>query len=198
MAKNLSNVGRFAFGALLEPRPNSFGAMEWALGFVISEDAAMPMFDVIESALQQKRAEQPRFPKTNDGLRMPFRVSEKKMEDGTKQVVPGEYLFKFSRKLERKMKTGETSRNTPPAIYDSLGRVINGKINRIGGGTTGKVVYDVFVYDSPAAKGVAFQLVGFQIAELKTSELELPPIEGGFVAEQTEDDDIAAVLAGNA
>jgi hypothetical protein len=197
VAKHLTNVGKYVFGSIVEPRTNAFGVSQWSVGLVLQEADAQPLFELIEQYLEEKRVGNARFPKTNDGLKMPFFPSTKLLPDGTKEEVPGEFLFKFVRKFERKNKSGELTRNTPPAIYDSLGRVINGKVDRISSGSTGKAVFEVYVYDNAGVRGVTFQLLGFQIAELKVQELELPPIEGGFVAEQTEDDDIAAVLAGN-
>jgi len=198
MTKHVSPIGKYVFGALIEPRTNAFGISQWTVGLVLQEDEAQPLFTLIEEALEAKRVGNPRFPATNEGLKMPFFPGTKLLPDGTREEIPGEFLFKFARKLERKTKTGEVTRNTPPAIYDSLGRVINGKVDQIGGGSTGKAVFEIYVYDNGGIRGVTLQLLGFQIAELKTRELELPPIEGGFVAEQSEDDDIAAVLAGNA
>jgi hypothetical protein len=193
----VTSVGRYAFGALLEPRtnPNS-SKLEYNVGFVLSEQDSEDIFAQMEKALEAKRAGDPRFPKDNSALRFPFRESTKKLEDGTKEVVPGEYLWNFKRNAEIQRKTGEMARNTPPVIYDSLGRIVTAQISRFASGTTGKVVYDVYVYNMAGSKGVSLQLVGFQIAELKRDEVALPTIEGGWVADA--DEDFAAVLAGNA
>lgn len=197
MPSLVTQVGRYAFGALTEPRtnPNS-QKIEYNCGFVLSEADSEDIFANMEKAIEAKRAADPRFPKDNSALRFPFRESTKKLEDGTKEVVPGEYLWNFKRNAEIQRKTGELVRNNPPAIYDSLGRIVTGQVERFASGTTGKVVYDVYVYNMAGSKGVSLQLVGFQIAELKRGEVALSAIEGGWVSET--EDDFAAVLAGNA
>lgn len=187
-------LGTIVFGSICDPRenPNS-GRVEWNMGFVVPLTQCDSIMEAIEQALADKRAADPRFPAKNDGLRMPFRPSMKKLEDGTKEDDPDNILFSFKRNAEYKTKTGETKTNSRPAIYDSRGMVVTDLVSVIPGGSTGKVVYQVYVYDMPGSKGVQLQLSGFQIAELKTNQVELQPIEGGWVSEEV--DPIAAALA---
>ena len=194
MAKHVTPLGTIVFGAVVNPRenPNS-GQIEWNLGFVVPLDKSDSILAVIEQALTEKRAADPRFPETNEKLRLPYRPSMKKLEDGSKEEDPENLLFSFKRKAQYRTKSGDVRNNTRPAIYDSRGMVVTESVANIPGGTTGKAVYEVFVYDMPGSKGVQLQLVGFQIAEMKTMEVELQPIEGGWISEEA--DPIAAALA---
>lgn len=197
--KHLTPIGRHVYGALLEPRTTSFGKTEWMSALVLNDADSEPLFAVIEELLAAKRNENSKFPTDNSKLKLPFRPSERKNEAGEREAVEGEWLWSFVRRLERKGREGETVRNTPPTIYDSLGNVVTGKLNMIGGGTMGKVVFESFVYDSPANKGVSFQLCGFQISELMVApEQKLDPIEGGSFVLANEEAEIEALLGGNA
>lgn len=191
-------IGRIAFGSIIEPRLNeSSGKTEWALGWVIEEAEAQDIFDAIEQGLTEMRQRDPRFPKDNSKLYMPFSQSMKKDESGEKVPVDGELLFKFKRNAHRTLRTGDQQPNTAPMLYDSTGRLVDPKtIGRVAGGSTGRPIYEVYVYSMPAAKGVQLQLVGFQVDKLQQEEtIALPPIEGGWVAEQSEADEIAELLA---
>ena len=202
MPRFVTPIGRIAFGALTTPRVNdNNGKTEWHLGLVLKEEECEEIFANIENALTEARQRDLRFPKDNSKLNMPFQPSMTKDEQtGEKVPVDGELLFKMKRNASRTLRTGETERNDPPKIYDSTGRLVSpGSIGRIGGGTTGKAVYDLYVYNMTAAKGVQMQLIGFQINELKQpEEVQLAPIEGGWVAEESEADAIAGLLAGDA
>lgn len=191
-------IGRIAFGSVIEARLNeSSGKTEWSMGWVVPEADAQDIFDSIERAIEEMRQRNPRFPKDNSKLHMPFSQSMKKDENGERVPEDGVLLFKFKRNASRTLKTGEQQPNTPPHLYDSTGRLVDPKtIGRVGGGSTGRVVYETYVYDMPAAKGVQLQLVGFQVDQLRKEEaMVLPTIEGGWVAEQSEADEIAELLA---
>lgn len=202
MPRFVTPIGRIAFGALTTPRVNdNNGKTEWHLGLVLKEEECEEIFANIETALAEQRQRDLRFPKDNSRLNMPYQPSMTKDEQtGEKVPVDGELLFKFKRNAVRTLRTGETERMDPPKIYDSTGRVVNpATIGRIGGGTTGKAVYELYVYNMTAAKGVQMQLIGFQICELKQpDEVQLDPIEGGWIAEESEADEIAGLLAGDA
>jgi len=196
--KATASIGRIAFGSIIEPRINeTSGKTEWSLGWVIPEADAQDIFDAIEQALAEERQRNPRFPKDNSKLHMPYSQSMKKDESGEKVPEDGVLLFKFKRNANRTLRTGEMTPNTPPHLYDSTGRLVEAKtIGRVAGGSTGRVIYELYVYDMAAAKGVQLQLVGFQVDKLQQEEtVALPPIEGGWVAEQSEADEIAELLA---
>ena len=194
-------IGRIAFGSLIEPRVNeTSGKTEWSLGWVIAEEDAQDIYHHIEQALEDARQRDPRFPKDNSKLHIPIQPSMKKDDSGEKVPVDGELLVKFKRNAHRTLKTGEMTPNTPPHIYDATGRLVDPKtIGRVAGGSTGRVVYETYVYNMAAAKGVSLQLMGFQISTLqKEDAMDLPPIEGGWVAEQNEADSLAQLLAADA
>lgn len=190
-------IGAMVFGNVVEPRenPNS-GKVEWNLGFVLSLEDSDSIIQNIQAAVAAKRAANPKFPATDDKLRFPYKPSMKRNEEGELEPDPENLLWNFKRNTTYQTKTGEQKTNTPPALYDSLGRIVTGTIPRVPAGTTGKVVYDIYVYDMPGSKGVSLQIKGFQVAELKKTEEELPPIEGGWVPEEI--DSIAAALAADA
>lgn len=197
MPKFVSPIGAMVFGSIVEPRenPNS-GKVEWNLGFVLSLEDSNSIMENIATAVAAKRAANPKFPQTDDKLKFPYRPSQRRNEEGEKEMDPDNLLWNFKRNATYQTKTGEIKQNNPPALYDSLGRLVTGTIDRVPSGTTGKVVYDIYVYDMPGAKGVSLQIVGFQIAEMKKIETDLAPIEGGWVPDEI--DDIAAALAGDA
>jgi hypothetical protein len=194
LANHVSPLGTIVFGNIVDPRenPNS-GRIEWNIGVVIPLSDAESLLKIIESALAEKRALDTRFPTSNDKLHMPYRMSQKKLEDGSKEDDPDNLLFTFKRNARYQTRGGETKTNPRPSLYDSLGRIVTETVHVVPGGTTGKVIFEPFVYDMPGSKGVQFQLRGFQIAEMKKQEFELQPIEGGWVSE--EEDPIAAALA---
>jgi hypothetical protein len=197
--KEATPIGRIAYSSLITPRLNeNNGKNEYSLGFVLKEEDCEEIFAKIEKVLEETRQRDPRFPKDNSKLNMPYKPSMTKDEQtGEKVPVEGELLFNFKRNATRTLRTGEVVRNDPPMIYDSTGRLVDpNSIGRIGSGTTGKAVYEFYVYNMAAAKGVQMQLVGFQISELKRpEEIQLAPIEGGWVAEESEADEIAGLLA---
>lgn len=149
--------------------------------------------EIIEQALAVKRASDPRFPATNEKLKMPYRMSTKKLEDGTKEDDPENLLWNFKRKAKYRSKTGDTETRPRPQLYDSRGMIVTEAVSNVPGGSLGKVIFEPYVYDMAGSKGVQLQLHGFQISELKTMEVELQPIEGGWVSEEA--DPIAAALA---
>lgn len=194
-------IGRIAFGSVVEPRVNdTSGKTEYSIGWVASEDETQDILSIIELSLEEERKRNSYFPKSNEKLHFGFTQSMKKDESGEKVPDEGMLLFKFKRNAHRTLKTGEQTLNTPPHIYDATGRLVDSKtIGQIGAGSTGRVIFETYVYDMKAAKGVQLQLVGFQIEKIRQEEaIELPPIEGGWVAEQSEADALAQMLAGDA
>lgn len=201
MSPNFTNlttpIGTLVFGTLTDPRENpNNGKLEWNAGFVLPTAECEGLLGVIEDALTDMRSRKSTFPATNDKLHFPYRLSNKRLENGEREEDPDKLLWNFKRNAERRSKTGETTKNTPPNLYDANGKVVTGTVPRVPSGSTGRFVYDVYVYDMPGMKGVSFQIKGFQIAQLKEISLDLPPIEGGWVPDDTEVDAIASVLGG--
>jgi hypothetical protein len=188
-------VGRMAYGSLIEPKEDPFGGCNWTVALVLKEEDSDGLLAVVETELEAARKKNPQFPKSNEKLNLPYSLSTTKNDKGEKEIVEGELLWRFKRKLILKRRTGEEDRNTPPALYDSNGRFVSDLVKEIGWGSTGKVIYTPFTYCNTMNSGVSFQLTGFQINELvKSTDIELAPIPGGFVADSAPIDDPLSVL----
>ena len=188
MAQYKTSLGRVAFGNLVEARTSEFGKTEWTIGLVIDEAAANQMLLRMEEDLEGYRKGGPQranFP-VLASIRTGIKPSETKQEDGTKVPDPGNFLCVFKRQTTWKSKIGDLNRNTPPRMYDSLGRIIDPI--EVPRGSKGVVVYEHSIYNNPGNKGISLRLVGFQIAELADSDsILMEPIEGGtFVSEPEE------------
>ena len=194
MANNIStDVQEIAFAFLSEPRENLSGGLEWNVGLNVPV-AAMQQFEDAALAEIEDKQKAGKFPKpTPKGWHTPWKDSYKKAEDGSKIKVDDHNLVVFKRKVERKFR-GETVRNNPPIIFDSLGQKVPNP-PRLGNGSKIKVIYQPFAYDT-AVKGVQFQLMGVQIVELKApaSEIAMAPVEGGWQAEREGIDELQAIL----
>ena len=188
MATYKTSLGRVAFGNLVEARTSEFGKTEWTLGLVIDEAAANEMLVRMEEDLDGYRKGSPQranFPALAS-IRTGIKPSETKQEDGTKVPDPGNFLSVFKRQTTWKSKLGDFNKNTPPRMYDLLGRIIDPI--EVPRGSKGVVVYEHSIYNNPGNKGISLRLIGFQIAELADSDSVLmEPIEGGtFVSEPEE------------
>ena len=193
MANISTDVQEIAFAFLSEPRENLSGALEWNIGLNVPNESLSQFMDACDNEIADKQ-KAGRFPKpTPDGWNTPWKDSYKKEEDGSKTLVDTHKLVMFKRKVERKMR-GETVRNNPPVIFDSLGQKVPNP-PRLGSGSKVKVIYQPYAYDT-AVKGVQFQLMGLQIVELKAppSELSVAPVEGGWQAEREGIDELQAIL----
>ena len=193
MASISTDVQEVAFAYLSEPRENLSGALEWNIGLNVPNESLSQFMDACDNEIADKQ-KAGRFPKpTPDGWNTPWKDSYKKEEDGSKTLVDTHKLVMFKRKVERKMR-GETVRNNPPVIFDSLGQKVPNP-PRLGSGSKVKVIYQPYAYDT-AVKGVQFQLMGLQIVELKAppSELSVAPVEGGWQAEREGIDELQAIL----
>jgi hypothetical protein len=199
LANLVTSIGRIQFGQLIEARenPNS-GKFEWQVGFLLSEEESASIIQACEAAADARREQNPKYPATNT-LRFPYSPAKTKDENGVLVDLEGHLTWKFKRAYTLKDKaTGGDKPNTPPAIYDGMGRVLNntpGMPPAIPPGTTGTVVYDVYAYDMAGSKGVSLQLKGFQIFEMAKSESVIAPIEGGWTPAEEMDDIGAALLA---
>ena len=193
MANISTDVQEVAFAYLSEPRENLSGALEWNIGLNVPNESLSQFMDACDAEIKDKQ-KAGKFPKpTPDGWNTPWKDSYKKEEDGSKTLVDTHKLVMFKRKVERKMR-GETVRNNPPVIFDSLGQKVANP-PRLGSGSKVKVIYQPYAYDT-AVKGVQFQLMGLQIVELKAppSELSVAPVEGGWQAEREGIDELQAIL----
>ena len=187
-------VCRMVFGALTVPQTNDFGST-WNAGMVISEEDSQGLFKIIAQQLEDARSRDPKFPKKNEGLKMPWQPSMEKNEDGTKTPRDGEFLWVFNRKTTRKVR-GEEVKQTPPLLWDANGSLIT-DLGDVPRGSEGIVHFEVRCY-TMGGGGVSFFLLGFQIAKLGESETpDLQPIEGGefVVNEGGAAVDVASVLS---
>jgi hypothetical protein len=187
MSRNeVSPIGKFIFGSLVQQQESPFGEGPfWSCGFLLSEEDSQPMFKLLESIIAEQRKLNDKYP-PDEQLIVPWGPSMKKNAAGVKEVVDGEFVWKFKRKAIVKRKSGAQERNTPPIIYDASGAIVNDSVGNIGRGSTGKVIFSPYAFAAGRNIGVSFQLAGFQIANLETNEAEaltLAPIAGGFIAE---------------
>lgn len=189
MATYKTSLGRVAFGNLVEARTSEFGKTEYVLGLVVNEPSANEMLLCMDEDLDGYRKSDPQranFPLLTS-IRTGIKPSYTTQEDGTKVPDPGNFLCVFKRQTTwTSKKSGQVHKNTPPRLYDSLGRLID-PID-VPRGSKGVVVYEHSIYNNPGNKGISLRLVGFQIAELADSDsILMEPIEGGtFVSEPEE------------
>ena len=198
MAKHVTSIGRIAFNSLVTPRTSDYGKTSWDVGMVLTEKDSQSIFQAIEDEIQRFR-DTNRNGKDlpdNSKLKMPWRQSVQQNADGEKVPVDGEFLWVFKRPISYPdRRNGGEMKNTPPLIYDAMGKIVDG-MTEVPNQTTGKAIYEVGVYNRMGNSGVTMRLVGFQIAQLGEAGLDLAPIEGGSFVAGGEDDDISAVLAG--
>ena len=198
MAKHVTSIARVAFNSIINPRTSDFGKTSWDVGVVLTEKDYQSIFQAIKDEINRFRdanAKGKELP-SNDKLKMPWRQSVRQNEDGEKVPVEGEFLWVFKRPVSYPdRRNGGEMKNTPPLIYDSMGKIVDG-LQEVPNQTTGKVVYEVGIYNRMGNSGVTLRLVGFQIAEMGAgSGVDLTPIEGGtFVAEE-DSADIGALLS---
>lgn len=198
MAKHVTSIARVAFNSIINPRTSDFGKTSWDVGVVLTEKDSQSIFQAIEDEINRFRdanAKGKELP-SNDKLKMPWRQSVRQNEDGEKVPVEGEFLWVFKRPVSYPdRRNGGEMKNTPPLIYDSMGKIVDG-LQEVPNQTTGKVVYEVGIYNRMGNSGITLRLVGFQIAEMGAgSGVDLTPIEGGtFVAEE-DSADIGALLS---
>jgi hypothetical protein len=182
--KFVTPVGKLAWSAIIDQTRNLKDELEWNCGFILPEEQSQGIVEHIETALKLHREKDSSFPKDNSGLNFPFSQSMKKDETGKKVPEVGMLMFKFKRPATILRKaTGNREANTPPLIFDSLGRPVSG-LPRIGPGSLGKAIYDPFVYDKAGQRGVRLTLLGFQITKLEVDTIELEAVEGGWVPDQ--------------
>lgn len=190
-------TGKAAWIYVEEPRQNRFDETksEWSLGLELPDAEVEPIFGVVEQVLTDKRKSDPKFPKSNSDLSLPFGPAKEPTDvKGEYKAKPGFMTFKFKRNAMRKLR-GELRTNTPPRILDAMGRDIPKDSGiSVGSGSMIKVFYTPFVY-TKGRVGVALQLEGIQIIELKENkaEFEVEAVEGGwtFNADTPESPDLA-------
>lgn len=189
MAQFKTAVGRVAWSNLVEARTSDYGKTEWTLGLVIDEDGTNEMLARMDEELENYRKKSPlnaNFPPIHR-LKNGIKPSETKDEEGNKTPDEGNFLAVFKRQTTWKSKQGDTNKQAPPRLYDSIGRLIE-PID-VPRGSKGLVVYEHSIYNNPGNQGISLRLVGFQIAELaEGNDVKLEAIDGGtFVVEPQEE-----------
>jgi hypothetical protein len=183
MAKYVTPIGRVAWSNMIDQTKNLKDDLEWNVGLVVAEENAIPILELVQKALDDRRKSDPSFPTSDTGLNFPYGPSMRKDETGTKVPEVGFLTFKFKRPAELFRKAvGRKEPNTAPLIFDSKGRPV--KIPAIAPGSEGKVIFDTYAYDKAGQKGVGLQLIGFQVVKLEVDTIELDEVEGGWVAEE--------------
>ena len=190
MAQFKTSVGRVAWSNLIEARTSDYGKHEWTLGLVLDEDATNEMLTRMDDELEGYRKKNPlhaKFPPLAQ-LKNGIKPSETKDEEGNKTPDEGNFLAVFKRQTTWKSKQGDTNKQTPPRIYDSVGRILTDPVD-VPRGSRGLAVYEHGIYNNPGNKGISLRLVGFQIAELaEGNDVKLEAIDGGtFVVEPQEE-----------
>ena len=185
-----TSVGRVAWSNLIEARTSHYGKTEWTMGLVLDEPATNEMLTRMDDELETYRKKNPlhaKFPPLAS-LKNGIKPSEIKDEEGNKTADEGNFLAVFKRQTTWKSKQGDTNKQNPPRIYDSVGRILTDPID-VPRGSRGLAVYEHGIYNNPGNKGISLRLVGFQIAELaEGNDVKLETIDGGtFVVEPQED-----------
>ena len=182
-----SPIGQVAWANVISPKFNDL-SKKWVydVGLIISEADAMPLWNLVQKAMEDKIAKDPRWGQDPTNLGHPIKPSLVKDAQGNKHPDPGKLLISFKSNAEIVDKRGAKTPAQPPRLYDSRGQVIPpGTISAIPWGSQVKVVFDVFAYDQ-GAKGVSFGLRGLQLILIAEEDVQLEPVdmEGAFVLGQ--------------
>ena len=158
--------------------------------YVIDEDGTNQILTRMDDELDGYRKKNPlhaKFPPLAS-LKNGIKPSEIKDDEGNRTPDEGNFLAVFKRQTTWKSKQGDTNKQTPPRIYDSVGRILTDPID-VPRGSRGLAVYEHGIYNNPGNKGISLRLVGFQIAELaEGNDVKLEAIDGGtFVVEPQEE-----------
>ena len=183
----LTVPGRMCFGSLVEPRVTDYGS-EWSCAIELTNEEAQPLVEAMMAAVDDAAARDPKWKPGKEYL--PYGVAKDKQEDGTLVDNPDKMLFRFKRKTEKKYR-GELTKQDPPILWDSLGRVVNGQVKEVGWGSIIKVQFEFYPYNMGNC-GIATELQGIQIIELKERELAPPPVEGGWVVDS--EDEVVSLM----
>ena len=88
--------------------------------------------------------------------------------------IEGEAVFyiKMKRKVSGVRKDGSTWTNTPPALFDAMGKPLSEdmkqKVDKIGPGSTGRISFEASPYSHPSTGvGIKVQPLAAQIIDLK-------------------------------
>ena len=193
-ATELSPIGTFVYGALVQPRTNKFNATAWECGLKLSIEEAAPVLEQINACHAAKRQDDPRFPAKDSDITLPVKPARSKDESGEYVPDPDHLVLQFKRNYLIRRRDGQQTENQRPQIYDSTGTNVTEQIKELGFGAKLRAVYEVYAY-SGGNFGVQLQLRGVQIVELAQRNDTLPAIEGGWVADGGASDNIESILS---
>ena len=196
-----SPIGELVFGNLIEPEPNLSEVMAWQGGLKLENDQLGPILEALDRCIVEESGRNPKFPNDAEKLQLPIKVAtDKDPDDPEGDRIPSttHSLVKFQRKLEyTAKKTGKVMQRSAPVIYDAKGTVVNGQIDELPWGSTGRFYFVCAPYIYMGKAGVTLGLEGFQIATLgETSTREVEAITGGWVAPASDEVSMVESLAG--
>ena len=199
-----SPIGIMVFGNLVKPEEDLSGRPVWQGSLRIPMDQSERLLQAIADAVESKQQEDKSFPDVTDPkLKKPYKPAldrDPENPEAPKTESKTDVLFKFTRKLEWKDKSGKTHQRSAPTLYDAAGKVVNDQLTEVPWGSTGRFFFVAIPYDFRGSKGVSLGLEAFQIKELRevSSQINAAPIEGGWIAPASDEVDMnemAALLA---
>jgi hypothetical protein len=168
-----SPKGIFRFPKLTEPDTKFKAEGEYSVGLILSADdaAAIGLMRLIDTeaaaslANAKANAKTPAEAKRWETKYLPYSPEE----DRETGEPTGNVIFKFSMKASGVSKKTGKPWERKPVLFDAKGMVIKGGIN-IGGGTTGKVSFEVIPYAATTQSGASVKLAleAAQIIELRS------------------------------
>ena len=199
--EHTSPIGELVYGNLIEPEPNLSQKLAWQGGLKLENDQLGPILEALDRCIVEESARNPKFPNDAEKLQLPIKVStDKNPDDPDGDRIPSttHSLVKFQRKLEyTAQKTGKVMQRSAPVIYDAKGTVVNGQIEELPWGSTGRFYFICKAYIYNGKPGVTLGLEGFQIATLgESSTREVEAITGGWVAPASDEVSMVESLAG--
>lgn len=183
MVKGITPIGQLAWSNLIQPRENLSRNLEWSCGLVLDEQLAAQIMEVCGRLIAERAAKEPQFNANPAELRYPFKPSEKKDAAGNKTVEPGKFVFSLKRKVQVNTRAGLRTQ-TPPVIYDGAGMVVTDSVVNIPPGSTVRLSYDLYTYDSAGNKGVGADLLSVQIISLNDDAPQFDAVDGAWTADQ--------------
>jgi hypothetical protein len=174
-------IGRLAWSHIVDPAMSLSNKPEWSAGLVLAEADSLPLMELVNKTIEDERKKNPVFPRTNDLLIFPYGPSMKKNEAGVKEREPGMLVWKFKRPCQINKKATGLTDNSPPLLFDSMGRPV--KLPEVPSGSEGKMVFQPYPYNKAGNIGIGLQISGFQIVKLEKRAIELEAVEGGWTPE---------------
>ena len=199
--EHTSPIGELVFGNLIEPEPNLSQVLAWQGGLKLENDQLGPILEAFDRCIVEESSKNPKFPNDAEKLQLPIKAAtDKNPDDPDGDRIPNttHSVIKFQRKLEyTAKKTGKVMQRSAPVLYDAKGTVVNGQIEELPWGSTGRFYFVCAPYIYMGKAGVTLGLEGFQIATLgESSNREVEAITGSWVAPASDEVSMVESLAG--